>query len=38
MIVRIYCLGGHFVRRSGPIYAVVVESIIRNISVKLFRI
>ena len=37
-IIRVYCSGDHFVRRSGPIYAVVVESIMWNVSVKLFRI
>ena len=33
----IFNFGGHFVQRSGTVCAILVEGIVRNISVKLFE-
>ena len=37
-IFLIYSSGGHLVHLSKTIYAILVESIMANISVKLFKI
>ena len=37
MIFLIYSSGGHFVQKQGTICAILSESIMRNISVKLFE-
>ena len=35
-IFLIYSSGGHFIQQSRTFYAILVEGIMRNISVKLF--